>query len=86
MGKGDGPRPGQPARWDWKKMNKRVEAESTLLYKAIGLTDPGPSRLMVRLRTVDGLSRAFDDLPSQLADLGCGREQPPARTCFPWAS
>jgi hypothetical protein len=39
-----------------------VAAESKLLYKAMGLTDPGPDRLMARIRTVEGLSKAFDDL------------------------
>lgn len=63
VGEGDGPRPARPAGWDWKKMDKkRVGAESKLLYKVIGLTDPGPNRLMVRIRTVDGLNKAFDDL------------------------
>jgi len=41
---------------------RRVEAKSKLLYKAIGLIDPGPNRLMVRIQTVEGLSKAFDDL------------------------
>ncbi|KAK4119365.1 hypothetical protein N657DRAFT_674906 [Parathielavia appendiculata] len=77
VGEGDGPRLAQPAGWDWKKMDKkRVKAELELLYKAIGLTDPRPDRLMVRIRTVDGLSKAFDDV-TRLADLGRGREHPP---------
>jgi len=41
---------------------KIVEAESDLLYKTIGLTDPGPNRLTVRIKTIVGLSKAFDDL------------------------
>jgi hypothetical protein len=63
VGEGDGPRRAQPEGWSWKKMDKkRVEAESKLLYKAIGLTDPGPNRLTIRIKTIEGLSRAFDDL------------------------
>lgn len=63
VGEGEGPRPARPAGWAWKKMNKkRVEAESKLLYKVIGLTDPGPNRLTARIRTVEGLSKAFDNL------------------------
>jgi hypothetical protein len=58
VGEGERPMPAQPAGWNRKRMNKlRVKAESKLLYKAIGLTDPGPDRLMVRIRTVDGLRR-----------------------------
>jgi hypothetical protein len=45
---------------------KRVQAESKLLYKAIGLTDPGPNRLTARIRTTEGLSKAFDDLADWL--------------------
>ena len=67
VGEGDGPKPAQPTGWDWKKMNKkRVEAESKLLYRAIGLTDPGPNRLTVRIRTVGGLSKACNDLADWL--------------------
>ncbi|KAK4096164.1 hypothetical protein N658DRAFT_54896 [Parathielavia hyrcaniae] len=67
VGEGDRPTPAQPAGWNWKKMNKkRVKAESELLYRAIGLTDPGPNRLMVRIRTVDSLGKAFDDLTGWL--------------------
>ncbi|EAQ91377.1 hypothetical protein CHGG_03312 [Chaetomium globosum CBS 148.51] len=41
-----------PDGWAWKKMDKeRVKAESTLLCKAMGLTDPGPNGLLARIRT-----------------------------------
>jgi hypothetical protein len=41
---------------------KRVEVELKLLYRAIGLIDPGLNRLMVRIQIVDRLSKAFDNL------------------------
>ena len=36
----------KPARWNWKKLDKkRVAAESKLLYKVMGITARGPDRL-----------------------------------------
>lgn len=39
-----------------------MEAESEMLYKTIGLTYPGPNRLTVRIKTIVGLRKAFNDL------------------------
>ena len=67
IGEGDKPRLAQPAGWAWKKMDKkRVAAESKLLYKAMGLTDPDLSQLTVKIQTIEDLDRAFNDLVNWL--------------------
>ncbi|EAQ84238.1 hypothetical protein CHGG_10642 [Chaetomium globosum CBS 148.51] len=63
IGTGTGPRPAQPVGWAWKKMDRgRAKAELALLCEAMGLTDPGPNGLVARIRTTEGLGRAFDNL------------------------
>jgi hypothetical protein len=41
---------------------ERIKAKLELLYKAIGLINPGPDGLLARTRIVEGLNEAFDSL------------------------
>ena len=45
---------------------KRVQAEAALLPEAIGLPDQGPTGLLARISTKEGLSQAFDWVVTEL--------------------
>ena len=56
---------------------ERVKAELELLYKAIGLINPGPDGLLARTRIVEGLNEAFNSLVKWL--IWVARESTPRR-------
>lgn len=41
---------------------KRVKVEVKLLYKIISLINPRPNRLTIRIKIIEGLNKAFNDL------------------------
>ncbi|KAK3304684.1 uncharacterized protein B0T15DRAFT_250650 [Chaetomium strumarium] len=54
---------------------KRVEAESRLLYKAVGLTDLGPNGLVARIWTTESLSKGLVPWLSWVAEKSTFRKK-----------
>ena len=56
---------------------KRVQAEAALLPEAIGLPDQGPTGLLARISTKEGLSQAFDWVVTELQRIAEASTPPP---------